>query len=78
MGMKQKINKQQELQIKNFTQIDEADGTRGVQFSIETEASDITIQVGGLVSGHTAKFYINAEGVASGKSKNTLELLPLR
>ena len=52
----QVINRQDELEVKKFTQINEDDGTCGVQFPIETEASDRMIQVGGLVSGHTAKF----------------------
>lgn len=77
-GMKQNINNQQELEIKNFTQINVTDGTRGVQFSIETEAKDITIQVDKLVSGYTAKFYINADGVASDEGTNTLQLIPLQ
>lgn len=77
-GMKQKINKQQEFEIKNFTQIDRTDGTRGVQFSIETESTDITIQVDGLVSGHTARFYMNADGLASDEGNNALQLIPLQ
>ncbi len=77
-GMKQKINKQQELEIKNFAQIDGTDGTRGVQFSIETEATDITIQVDKLVPGHTAKFYINADSVGSDEGNNALQLIPLQ
>ncbi len=77
-GMKQNINNQQELKIKNFTQINVTDGTRGIQFSIETEAKDITIQVDKLVSGYTAKFYINADGVASDEGTNILQLIPLQ
>lgn len=77
-GMPQKVDSQGKLEIKNFEQIDGSDGTRGVQFSIETEAKDITIEVGGLVTGHTAKFYINVDGVASDEVTNTLQLLPLQ
>ena len=77
-GMPQKVDSQGKLEIKNFEQIDGSDGTRGVQFSIETEAKDITIEVGGLVTGYTAKFYINVDGVASDEVTNTLQLLPLQ
>ena len=77
-GMPQKVDSQGKLEIKNFEQIDGSDGTRGVQFSIETETKDITIEVGGLVTGHTAKFYINVDGVASDEVTNTLQLLPLQ
>jgi hypothetical protein len=76
--MPQKVDSQGKLEIKNFEQIDGSDGTRGVQFSIETETKDITIEVGGLVTGYTAKFYINADGVASDEVTNTLQLLPLQ
>ena len=48
------------------------------KFSIETEAKDITIEVGGLVTGYTAKFYINVDGVASDEVTNTLQLLSLQ
>ena len=77
-GMPQKVDSQGKLEIKNFEQVDGSDGTRGVQFSIETETKDITIEVGGLVTGYTAKFYINADGVASDEVTNTLQLLPLQ
>lgn len=73
-GMKIGSNKRNDLQIVNFTQ---ADDSRSVRFSIETENPEITIQVKGLVSRHTAIFHINADDVASGGGSNTLELKPL-
>ena len=76
-GMKIGTNKRNDLQIANFTQTDDADGSRSVRFSVETDASEITIQVNGLVSGHTATFHISADDVASDGGSNTLELKPL-
>ena len=76
-GMKVGINKQKDLKIKNFTQIDGLDSSRIVQFSIETEAQEITIQVDGLVPDHTATFYINADSVASNEGTSSLQLQPL-
>ena len=77
-GMKIGTNKQKDLEIKNFTQIDGLDGSRIVQFSIETEAQEITIQVNGLVPDHTATFYINADSVASNEGTSSLQLQPLQ
>ena len=77
-GMKIGTNKQKDLEIKNFTQIDGLDGSRIVQFSIETEAQEITIQVNGLVPDHTATFYINADSVASNEGTGSLQLQPLQ
>ena len=62
-GAKLSPKKQSDLQINDFTQINGLDGSRIVQFSIETEAQEITIQVDGLVPDHTATFYINADSV---------------
>ena len=76
-GMKIGPNKQKDLEIKNFTQIDGLDSSRIVQFSIETEAPEITIQVDGLVPEHTATFYINADSVASNEGTSSLQLQPL-
>ena len=58
-------------------QIDGLDSSRIVQFSIETEAPEITIQVDGLVPEHTATFYINADSVASNEGTSSLQLQPL-
>ena len=76
-GMKIGTDKQKDLEIKNFTQIDGLDSSRIVQFSIETEAPEITIQVDGLVPEHTATFYINADSVASNEGTSSLQLQPL-
>lgn len=76
-GMQIGTDNGNDLQITNFTQTDDADGSRSVLFSIETSASKITIQVNNLVPYHTALFYINADDVASGGGSNILELEPL-
>ncbi|MCE2402217.1 hypothetical protein J4G08_15195 [Candidatus Poribacteria bacterium] len=77
-GMKLRINSWEELEVENFTQINGADGTRGVQFSVDTENSEMTIHVDGLISGYTAKFYVNADDVAADQDRSIfqLELLP--
>lgn len=62
-----------DLEIENFTR----DGDRGVQFSIETEASQIAIQVDDLVPDHTAEFYIDADEVETDANANALQLHPL-
>ena len=77
-GMKIGTDKQKDLKIMDFTQIDGLDGSRIVQFSIETEAPEITIQVDGLVPEHTATFYINADSVASNEGTSSLQLQPLQ
>ena len=76
-GAKLSPKKQNDLQIKDFTQINGLDNSRIVQFSIETEAQEITIQVDGLVADHTATFYINADSVASNEDTSSLQLQPL-
>lgn len=73
-GAKLSPKKQNDLQIKDFLQIDGLDGSRIVQFSIETEAQEITIQVDGVVTDHTATFYINADSVASNEGTSFLQL----
>ena len=77
-GMKIGTNKRNDLVIKDFKQTDGLDGSRSVQFSVETNASEITIQVNDLVPYHTATFHISADDVASDGGSNTLELQPLR
>ena len=73
-----RTNQRRDMQIINFTQTDKYDGRRGVQFSVETEAPEITIQVNGLVPGNTATFHISAESVESDDSTNILQLRPLQ
>ena len=70
-------NKQKDLQITGFTQT-EYNGRRGVKFSVETEAPEVTIQVNGLVPDNTAIFHISAESVESDDSTNVLQLHPLQ
>ncbi|RKU16034.1 hypothetical protein C6503_13200 [Candidatus Poribacteria bacterium] len=77
-GMKIGADKQKDLEIKDFTQIDGLDSSRIVQFSIETEAQEITIQVDGLFTDHTAIFYINADSIASNEGNSSLQLQPLQ
>ncbi len=71
------ISRRTDLEIIDFTQIDRYDGRRGVQFSLETQAPQITIQVIGVVPGNTATFYINTDSVESGDNTNILRLRPL-
>ena len=71
-------NRRRDLEIINFAQTDKHDGNRGVQFSVETEAPEITIQVDRLVPGNTATFHISAESVASNDDTNILQLHPLQ
>ncbi len=70
-------NTRRDLDINDFTQIDKFDGRRGVQFSIETQAPEITIQVDRLVPGNTATFHISADNVTSDSDTNILRLRPL-
>lgn len=70
-------NTRRDLDIIDFTQIDKFDGRRGVQFSIETQAPEITIQVNGVVPGNTATFHISADNVTSDNDTNILQLRPL-
>ncbi|MDE0015664.1 MAG: hypothetical protein OXU51_05720 [Candidatus Poribacteria bacterium] len=71
-------NRRRDLEIIDFTQMDKRDGSRGVQFSVETEAPEITIQVNKLVPGNTAIFHISAENVESDDDTNILQLRPLQ
>ena len=71
-------NKRNDLRIIDFTQIDKFDGRRGVEFSVETEAPKITIQVNGVVPGNTATFHISAESAESDEDTNILWLHPLQ
>ncbi len=76
-GMKLRISSWEELEIESFTQINAADGTRGVQFSIDTKNSEITIHVDGLIPGYTAKFYVNANDVVADEDRSLFQLEPL-
>ena len=71
-------NRRRDLEIIDFTQTNKYDGRRGVEFSVETEAPEITIQVDGLVPGNTATFRISAESVESDDDTNILQLQPLQ
>jgi hypothetical protein len=71
-------NRRRYLEIIDFTQTNKYDGRRGVEFSVETEAPEITIQVDGLVPGNTATFRISAESVESDDDTNILQLHPLQ
>lgn len=71
-------NTRSDLELKNFRQASGFEGARGVQFFIETEAPEITIQVERLVPDHIATFHISVDGVGSDGDTNTLELDPLR
>ena len=71
-------NRRRDMEIIDFTQTDKYDGSRGVQFSVETKASEITIQVNGLVPGNTATFRISADSVVSNDGINILQLHPLQ
>ena len=73
-GIKLRIEQQHLLQIENFKQINNTDGTRGVQFTVDTEAPQITIHVNGLVPEHTAKFYLNVDGVVNDDGTNVFQL----
>ena len=71
-----RTNRRRDMEIVDFTQTDKYDGRRGVQFSVETEAPEITIQVDGLVPDNTATFHISAENVESDDDTNILQLHP--
>ena len=73
-----RTNRRGDMALLDFTQVDKYDGRRGVQFSVETEASEITVQVDGLVQNNTATFHINADNVSSDSDTNILQLRPLQ
>lgn len=77
-GIKIETDTQKDLKINDFKQINGLDNSRIVQFTIETEAQEITIQVDGLVPDHTATFYINAESVGLTENNSSLQLQPLQ
>ena len=65
-----------DLEITNFKQIDRPDGIPGVQFTVESEDADISIEVNGIIDEHTALFYVKADGVASAENTYTFQLQP--
>ena len=67
-----------DLPIQDFAQTDGLNGRRAVQFSVETDAPNVTIQVGGLVPDHNAEFHISADGVESDPETNILQLQPVQ
>ena len=75
-GMKLSANKRDDLEILNFKQITGPNGIPGVRFSVESDDTEISIQVNGLVPEYTAKFYIKADGVASDENTYTFQLQP--
>ena len=77
-GTKIGTNRRRDMKIIDFTQTDKYDGRRGVEFSVKTEAPEITIQVNGLVPSNTATFHISAESVESDNDTNILQLHPLQ
>ena len=76
-GARIRRDSRRDLEIENFTRTEGFDGRRGVQFSIETGVSQITVQVDGLIPDNTAEFYINADAVESDPGSNNLRLTPL-
>lgn len=69
-------NLDDDLEITNFKQIDGPDGIPGVQFTVESEDADISIEVNGIIDEHTALFYIKADGVALDENTYTFQLQP--
>ncbi len=76
-GQTLSTNRQRDLKITEFTQINKNDGRRGVRFSVKTQAPKITIQVDGIVPANTATFHINGDSVEADDSQNILRLQPL-
>ena len=72
-GLTIDTNTQKDLGITQTTQID-----GGVQFAVETQVAEITIQVNGLIPGNTAIFHISADSVDSDDNTNILKLEPLQ
>ncbi len=77
-GKELAAKKEDDLEIKNFKQIDGPNNIPGVQFTIEAESNDITIHVNGLVIDYTAMFYIKTDGVASDENTYTFQVQPIK
>ena len=71
-------NRQSDLKITEFTQINKNDGRRGVRFSVKTQAPAITIQVDGVVPANIASFHLNGDSVEVDNSQNILRLEPIQ
>lgn len=71
-------SRRDDLKITEFTQINKNDGRRGVQFSVKTQAPQITIQVDGVVPANIATFHINGDSVEADDSQNILRLQPIQ
>ena len=71
-------NRQRDLEITEFTQINKNDGRRGVRFAVKTQAPEITIQVDGVVPANIATFHINGDSVETDDSQNILRLQPIQ
>lgn len=69
-------NPDDDLEIMNFKQIDRPDEIPGVQFTVESEDADISIEVNGLIKEHSALFYLKADGIASAENIYTFQLQP--
>ena len=70
-------NRQRDLKISEFTQINKNDGRRGVRLAIKTQAPEITIQVDGVVPANIATFHINGDTVEADENQNILHLQPI-
>jgi len=75
-GSELSANVKEDLKILGFEQFDKPNGIKGIRFSVETKEADLTIQVNGVVSEFTAKFYMKADGVASEENAYSFELQP--
>lgn len=75
-GFQQERNQEQALEIMDFIQVVKMDGTRFLQFQVETEAREITIHVDGLVPDHNALFYMNIDDMVPDISKDSFQLQP--
>lgn len=69
-------NPNEDLEIMDFKQIDRPDGIPGVQFTVESEDADISIEVNGIIDEHTALFYVKADGVTSTENTYNFKLQP--
>lgn len=73
-GTKLLLHDQKDLEITNFTQIDEPNGVRIAQFDVGTNAAKILIRVRGLIPGYIARFRLNIDGIAPDEGDDTFEL----
>lgn len=66
-GLSIGINRADDLEIRNETQLED-----GVQFTVETKAAEITIQLIGAIPNKTATFHISANSTTSDQNTNIL------